>query len=133
MIGSMYNSKQIFKNYNDQYNYSKNALINAISSNHNIILYGTGGNGKSHIINELNTYLKNNKYFIIKELIGKYNVYDWNNYLKNNNIDKWIVCINDEKLLFTMFSQSYYVFINMNGYVWPDNAMLRSGKSISRL
>ena len=55
-----------FINYTDNhvyYNRAKEDLINAVNNDiHTIILYGRGGNGKTHLTNELTDYLNINGY-----------------------------------------------------------------------
>jgi hypothetical protein len=62
-------SSDEFTNYTDNmvyYNEAKQELINAVNNNiHTIILYGRGGNGKSHLTSELTDFLNLNGYTIM--------------------------------------------------------------------
>ena len=50
----------------EYYNEAKQELINAVNNNiHTIILYGRGGNGKSHLTTELTDFLNTNGYTIM--------------------------------------------------------------------
>ena len=41
------------ENYEQQYEFAKKATIKAINSGENIVLWGAGANGKSHLIRKL--------------------------------------------------------------------------------
>ena len=123
----------ISNNFYDNYNSCKKSVIDNIYKEQNIVLYGSGNNGKTYLVNELNELLLEHEYFMVKELGPNNSIYDWNNFIKKNNVKKWIVCINDKNVLESTLSQSFYMFINMNGYKWPGESYLRSGRNFTTI
>tara|TARA_B100000482_G_scaffold136489_1_gene99896 strand:- start:143 stop:499 length:357 start_codon:yes stop_codon:yes gene_type:complete len=77
--------------FQQRYQNSKDLFINYINNNVNtIILYGGGGNGKSHLTNELTNELNNNSY----NVFSPNDTYNWNNedFINNiNNPEKKII------------------------------------------
>lgn len=109
----------LIKNFNDQYTFAKKSVRNAISTGQNIVLYGTSCNGKTHLVNEFNSLIVDNGY-----------CHMFNN-LRYGTSSPWILEItNIELLQGELLKQSAFVFINMNGFVYPKYTRLRSGKQI---
>jgi DNA replication protein DnaC len=49
-------------NYQEQYEFAKDTLLNAIKNGDNVLLYGAGANGKSHLVNEMKKIIEQNRY-----------------------------------------------------------------------
>ena len=121
----------MFTCYDDQYNFAKVSIIDAIESGNNIVLYGGGCNGKSYLIHELQDTLVQYGYFVSPEPSRDWTARWWNNFLEAQDADKWVTCINDKNQLFTTFGESAYTLINMSKFRYPSNASLRSGRTRS--
>ena len=114
--------------YKDQYNFSNKAVLTSVNKGNNIVLYGSGCNGKSFLVNEVMDELIRNEYYIIPYPTKNWTPFDFNNYLESQGIDKWIVCINDKNIIFTTLSEQSYTFINMDKFRYPQYTTLRSGR-----
>ena len=52
-------------NFYEQYDFAKETLLEAIKKENNVILFGTGPNGKSYLMNEMKNVLEQNCYFFL--------------------------------------------------------------------
>ena len=117
------------KNYREQYAFAKKAAIKAINSEQNVVLWGSGANGKSHLINELNDFLYCNDYVMLGEPCkgGDTNyIRDTMDYLEKDN---WIMAMNHIDHLHGSLQNNAFVLINMTQFKYPKYAKLRSGRS----
>ena len=121
----------MFTCYDDQYAFAKQSVIDAIESGNNIVLYGTGCNGKTYLVDELKDTLTQHGYFITPEPGRGWSARWWNNFLEAHDADKWITCIIDKNLLFTTFSETSYTLVNMDKFRYPQYTALRSGRTRS--
>ena len=120
----------MFTCYDDQYSFAKESILKAIESGNNIVLYGSGCNGKSYLIQEIEDTLVQHGYFVSPEPSRDWTASWWNNFLEAHDASKWVTCINDENHLFTTFSETSYTLINMNKFRYPSRASLRSGRTL---
>ena len=114
--------------YKDQYNFSNKAVLTSIDKGNNIVLYGSGCNGKSFLVNEVMDELIRNEYYIIPYPTKNCTSFNFHNHLESLGIDKWIVCINEKDIIFTTLSEQSYTFINMDKFRYPQYTTLRSGR-----
>lgn len=113
--------------FEDHYSIAKKHALNAIQHNQNVVLWGTGCNGKSHLTWELigNDLLS----------LSNYNhLYQGDLIPSDSNKLLWLECINVSYPI-TELKHLSYVFINMDGFVYPDckydhvyYSKLRSGR-----
>ena len=108
-------------NFQDHYRTAKSHALDAIKNKQNIVMWGSGCNGKTHLMNELyrNQMLSNYVNLTHKRLN--------NNEILNTHQPFWVECTNIEYALSQLKDYSY-VFINMNGFIYPEYTRLRSGK-----
>jgi len=114
-------------NFNEQYTRAKKAVQKAIKNRESIILYGSGCNGKTHLVNELSQqFIANNynKVFYCKSVALEYEPMNDNPTLvESTDID----CVNHSHY-FTQNENSGVVFINMNYCKYPTYSKTRSGR-----
>ena len=96
----------IIKNYREQYAFAKKAAIKAINSGQNVVLWGSGANGKSHLMNELNEIIESNDYVMLGEPCKG----DTMDYLEKYN---WIMAMNHIDHLHGSLKNNAFVLINM--------------------
>ena len=116
------------KNYKEQYAFAKKAVIKAINSKQNIVLWGTGANGKTHLMNEFTDFIESNDYAMLSEPCkGDTNyINETMDYLDNEN---WIMAMNDLEHLQYSLKNTAFVLINMTQFKYPKYAKLRSGRA----
>ena len=119
----------MFTCYDDQYSFAKTSIMNAIENGNNIVLYGSGCNGKTHLIRDVHDALENKGFFISPEPGRDMRASGWNQYLQENHAKKWVVCTNTKEQLFTTFCETAYTLINMDKFRYPQYTALRSGRS----
>ena len=109
--------------FEDHYSTAKKHALDAIQHNQNVVLWGTGSNGKSTLRDELS------------DLLSNYNVlYEGDPFLVPSDKLFWLECIHSNYPIINLKNQSYS-FINMNGFIYPKrhdecvyHSKLRSGK-----
>ena len=104
------------KRWNTQtYNTSKLLLLKAIDTNiRTIILFGSGGNGKTHLICEMRDLLIKNTYSIVHPDETYFNQKKkFLEYIKNNDGKKILECLFDPYLKWNA-SKDDVVVIDMN-------------------
>jgi hypothetical protein len=114
-------------NFYEQYDFAKETLLEAIKKENNVILFGTGPNGKSYLMNEMKDVLEQNGYFYLGCTACDWSPDYWEKFLKKNKVKKWIVGTNYLGQLSTTFRESTYILINMDKYRHPRYTSLRSG------
>ena len=119
-------------NYDQQYTFAKNQAINAITSGHNIVLYGSGANGKTYLIHELETILNENDYQPMPEPAFGCELHDQtSNILEDCKKTRWIIAINNIDHIQSSLKYNSFVFINMNNFEYPLYSKMRSGKTVA--
>ena len=116
--------------FEEQYEYAKNAAINAIKAQQNVVLYGRARSGKSHLLREIQSYAEDNDYMVSPELSrgDNYNTINmWLNYTKKN---KWIMGSNCIDNLIKPLKYQPFVLISMDDFEHPQYSKLRSGKAL---
>ena len=73
------------------YETAKNILIKSIHQEKSIILFGSGSNGKSHMVREINDIIQENEYKVFDEISN--NIYTNKSIYCINNLSE----INEEK------------------------------------
>jgi len=116
-------------NFQEQYEYAKNATLNAIEAQQNVVLWGEGANGKTHLVNEIKSYIENNDYQQIHEPSMNDDKHI-SNILSCCNKNKFIMPINNIEYIKYSLKNYPFVFINMNDFKYPKYSKLRSGKVI---
>jgi len=106
-------------NYQEQYEFAKDTLLNAIKNGDNVLLYGAGANGKSHLVNEMKKIIEQNRYHTLDYISSSLTPYDWENYLKQHKVNKWIMCTNMLHSTIDTLSETTYIIINMNKFCYP--------------
>ena len=114
-------------NFYEQYDFAKETLLEAIKKENNVILFGTGPNGKSYLMNEMKDVLVQNGYFYLDRTVCDWSPDYWETFLEKNKAYKWIVGTNWLGQLSTTFRESAYILINMDKYRHPRYSSLRSG------
>tara|TARA_B110000967_G_C18901727_1_gene576000 strand:- start:2326 stop:2658 length:333 start_codon:yes stop_codon:yes gene_type:complete len=104
--------------FNDQYSKAKTQILEAIDSRQNIVLWGEGCNGKTHLTTEM---FRDNKMVNYVRLFED----ELPSSLKKNNFV--IECTNINYVTKDLSDESF-VFINMNMFKYPEYTKLRSGK-----
>ena len=117
------------ENYEQQYEFAQKATIKAIKSGQNIVLWGAGANGKSHLIQELEGHLYDNDYQPLREPSRHYDNSYPNDILKQCNKSKWITSVNHIECITSALKCCSFVFINMNDFKYPKYTKLRSGRT----
>ena len=117
----------MINNFYEQYNFAKETLLEAIKKENNVILFGTGPNGKSYLMNEMKDVLEENGYFYLNNTASDWCPDYWEKILKKNKAKKWIVETNYLGQLSTTFRESVYILINMDRFCHPKYTYLRSG------
>jgi hypothetical protein len=117
-------------NYDQQYEFAKNATIKAISSGENVVLWGDGPTGKSHLIQELESHITDSDYHHMSEPSRGDTSDDFTNRVEYCKKDKWITAINDIDHIHSTLKHHSFVFVNMNEFKYPKYGTLRSGRSI---
>jgi len=118
------------KNFNQQYEFAKKSIIQSIDAGQNIVLWGEGYNGKSHLVKELSELINESDYQILPEPCG----FEDENYvsekLKYLKKDKWVITTNNIDVIKNTLKNDVYVFINMNTFKYPNpkRLRLRSGR-----
>ena len=115
-------------NYHQQYAFAKKAAVKAISSGQNVVLWGSGANGKTHLMNELVDLIECNDYAMIGEPAkGNFNhISETMDCLNNEN---WIMAMNHPEHLQCSLKNSAFVLINMTQFKYPKYSKLRSGRA----
>jgi hypothetical protein len=114
-------------NFYEQYDFAKETILEAIKKENNVILFGTGPNGKSYLMNEMKDVLEQNGYFYLDSTDCDWSPDYWEKNLTKNKANKWIVGTNYLGQLSTTFRESVYILINMDKYRHPRYTSLRSG------
>ena len=117
----------INNNFEEHYEFAKNATIKAINSGENVVLYGWGGNGKSFLIQDLNTIINDNHYQILPNPEHHYDDSYPNKILKQSKKTKWITSIKHIKPITSSLKHCTFVFVNMNHFVHPEYVKPCSG------
>lgn len=117
----------MISNFYEQYNFAKETILETIKKENNMILFGTGPNGKSYLMNEMKDVLEQNGYFYLDCTDSDWGPDYWEKILKKNKAKKWIVGTNYLGQLSTTFRESTYILINMDKYRHPRYTSLRSG------
>ena len=118
-------------NFEEQYEYAKNAAINAIKSGQNVVLWGRARSGKSHLMGELRSYAEDNDYLLSPELSPGDTVKTINMYLNYTKKNKWIMGSNCMETLVKSLKYQPFVLISMNDFEHPRYSKLRSGKALN--
>jgi len=108
-------------NFQNHYRVAKSHVLDAIENNKNIVVWGRGCNGKTHLMNEL----YRNK--MLSNYVNLTHQWPNNNEILNTHQPFWVECNNIEYASSRLKDYSY-VFINMNGFMYPEYTRLRSGK-----
>ena len=58
----------MFTCYDDQYSFAKTSIMNAIENGNNIVLYGSGCNGKTHLIRDVHDALEHKGFLSARSL-----------------------------------------------------------------
>jgi len=105
------------RNYTEQYTYAKKSLIQAIHAGQNIVLYGGGGNGKSHLLSEgsIGALLENANY-------TKFHIEQGRHIQKGT---KLITCVNCLEECLDTFPTNAFVLINMAKFNYPGSSIHR--------
>ena len=114
-------------NFYEQYDFAKETLLEAVKKENNVILFGTGPNGKSYLINEMKNVLEQNGYFYLHCTDCDWSPDYWRTFLEKNKAKKWIIGTNWLEQLSTTFRESAFILINMDKYRYPRYTSLRSG------
>jgi hypothetical protein len=117
--------------FEEQYLFAKMSSIKAIHSGENIVLWGSGANGKSYLIRDLKKIISDNDYQPIPGPSCGDNSDYVMNMLENSDKSKWIMAINDIQHIQSTLKKHSFVFVNMDEYVYPAYATLRSGRKIN--
>ena len=117
----------MISNFYEQYDFAKETILETIKKENNMILFGTGPNGKSYLMNEMKDVLEQNCYFFLDCTACDWSPHYWEKFLKKNKAKKWIVGTNYLGQLSTTFCESVYILINMDKYRHPRYTSLRSG------
>jgi len=125
-----YYTMTIIKNYDQQYEFAKNATIKAICSGENVVLWGDGPTGKTYLINELESHITDSDYQCLPEPSKGDTSDNFTNIIKGFKKDKWITAINDIVHIHSTFKDHSFVFVNMNNFKYPKYGTLRSGRPI---
>tara|TARA_Y100001970_G_scaffold228967_1_gene283818 strand:+ start:9312 stop:9686 length:375 start_codon:yes stop_codon:yes gene_type:complete len=117
-------SSQPYTDFFGQYEWAKEKFARALKNNENIVLYGKGRTGKSHLTqeHEFNDFFKNEKY-VCTHMMDPKDARQYNNWcidLKKKNI-KFVAHIYDLDDLDKGLKFQDYVFINMNNYIYQEN------------
>ena len=119
----------MFTCYDEQYSFAKDSILTAIRSGNNVVLYGSGCNGKTHLLNNVEKEMYQHGYCVVREPGCDANASYWNDFLENNHVDKWVVCTTNKEQLFTTFRETTYTLINMDIFRYPQYSVLRSGRN----
>lgn len=92
--------------YDEQYKKAREYMIEAMKNNQNIVLWGDGCNGKTHLINELRISEPElyNNYYRVFQLLGV------------DSHKKFILECCDINVMLNEFKNYSFVFINMNQF-----------------
>lgn len=98
----------------NQYQVSKQYALDAIAHNYNVVLFGKGSNGKTHLTNELiqEGHLDTTKYRVMTLK------YEFNH--DSNTQKYWIECNTFHYAMKFLQHESFFV-INMDSLVHPDH------------
>ena len=117
--------------FEEQYEYARNAALNAIAAGQNVVLWGRARSGKSHLMGELRSYAEDNDYFLSPELSRGDTVRTINMYLNYTKKHKWIMGSNCLDSLVKPLKYQPFVLISMDDFEHPQYSKLRSGKSLN--
>jgi len=117
--------------FEEQYEYARNAALNAIAAGQNVVLWGRARSGKSHLMGELRSYAEDNDYFLSPELSRGDTVRTINMYLNYTKKHKWIMGSNCLDSLVKPLKYQPFVLISMDDFEHPKYSKLRSGKAIN--
>ncbi len=117
--------------FEEQYEYAKNAAINAIKAGQNVVLWGRARSGKSHLLMELRSYAEDNDYLPVPELSPGDTFKTINMYLNYTKKHKWIMGSNCMETLVKSLKYQPFVLISMNDFEHPKYSKLRSGKALN--
>ena len=118
-------------NFEEQYEYAKNAAINAIKAGQNVVLWGRARSGKSHLLMELRSLAEDNDYLPVPELSRGDTVRTINMYLNYTKKHKWIMGSNCLDNLVKTLKYQPFVLISMDDFEHPQYSKLRSCKSLN--
>ncbi len=118
-------------NYTEQYAFAKKSAEKAIRGGQNIVLLGSGANGKSHLIDELKTELRNSCYTVLGEPMRGATSREFDETVAYSRADKWIMGTNHTECLHGALRHTDFVLVNMSQYVYPKHTKLRSGRRIT--
>lgn len=117
--------------FEEQYEYARNAALNAIEAGQNVVLWGRARSGKSHLMGELRSYAEDNDYLLSPELSPGDTVKTINMYLNYTKKNKWIMGSNCMETLVKSLKYQPFVLISMNDFEHPRYSKLRSGKALN--
>lgn len=117
--------------FEEQYEYARNAALNAIEAGQNVVLWGRARSGKSHLMGELRSYAEDNDYLLSPELSPGDTVKTINMYLNYTKKNKWIMGSNCMETLVKSLKYQPFVLISMNDFEYPKYSKLRSGKALN--
>ena len=118
-------------NFQEQYEYAKNAALNAIEAGQNVVLWGRARSGKSHLLSELRSHAEDNDYLPMPELSPGDTTKTVNMYLNYTKKHKWIMGSNCLDNLVKTLKYQPFVLISMDDFEHPQYSKLRSGKSLN--
>jgi hypothetical protein len=129
----------IINSFEEQYEFAKNATIKAINSGENVVLFGRVQNGKSYLIQELQTILDDNDYKILPpppypdNVFTNYRLAQSNKKTKKTKKTKqtkqtnWIIEIKHIESITASLKYYSFVFVNMNNYAHPEYEKKNAG------
>jgi hypothetical protein len=98
-------------NFDEQYANARTQLEKAMRDHNNVVLWGTGRNGKSHLCNELADTIRQNGYAVVTADECKY-------------LDNGFIChTNNLGDIQLYLGRKTFVFINMNAFKFVKNPM----------
>jgi hypothetical protein len=112
----------VFNTFEEQYTYAKQQCVNAIEQANNVVLWGTGANGKSHLNDSLRDTLPDQYY------AGILHTMPVSDFLDHHNFTHFIMEVNSIDHMLVYIKEYAFVFINMDAFQYPKLSSLRSGR-----
>jgi energy-coupling factor transporter ATP-binding protein EcfA2 len=112
----------VFNTFEEQYAYAKQQCLLAIEQGNNVVLWGQGANGKSHLNDSLRNTLPDQYY------AGILHPMPMSEFLELHNFDNFILEVNSIDHILVYVKDYPFVFINMNTFRYPEISYLRSGR-----